>query len=137
MMLIPLFICTGDQIVDINGIRISGSPIEKIKEVIKESPEYVVCTVKPVTHYASNDSPTLPSTAYTEIDPEFLKSTPLDSEGKTSSKKNDSHLNYANIEVHSAKQREEDIDKQANANYVNINDKGTVQNYAELDFSRQ
>ena len=123
---------------DINGIKISGSPIEKIKEVIRQSPEYVVCTVKPVTHYASSDSPPLSSTPYTEIDTEFLNSKPLDLESKSSSNKNDSHLNYANIEVCHGQQKEEgiDYDKQANANYVNLSDKGTAQNYAELDFSR-
>ena len=143
IVLIVIFsIDTGDQIVDINGIRISGSPIEKIKEVIKESPEYVVCTVKPVTHYSNNDSPTLPSSAYTEIDTEYLKRVPGDNNSNSSSKKNDSHLNYANIEVHHPHQEEQAgaHERKAHpddqANYVNIRDKGTVQNYAELDFSR-
>ena len=125
---------------DINGIKISGSPIEKIKEVIKQSPEYVVCTVKPVTHYANNDSPTPPTTAYTEIDTEFLKSNPFDSESKRDLRKNESHLNYANVEFPPTSKEEESVDynKEASSNYVNIkDDRGAVQNYAELDFSRR
>jgi len=64
----------GDQIIDINGARVSECPIEKIKDIIRSSPEYIVCTVKPVTHYTSHeDSPQFVRSAYTEVDPEALQ----------------------------------------------------------------
>lgn len=64
----------GDQIIDINGVRVSDCPIEKIKETIRNSPEYIVCTVKPVTHYTSHeDSPQPIRSAYTEVDPGALQ----------------------------------------------------------------
>lgn len=63
----------GDQIIDINGARVSECPIDKIKDIIRSSPEYIVCTVKPVTHYTSHeDSPQMPRSAYTEVDPDAL-----------------------------------------------------------------
>ena len=52
----------------------SECPIEKIKEIIRSSPEYIVCTVKPVTHYTSHeDSPRAVRSAYTEVDPDALQ----------------------------------------------------------------
>ncbi|XP_047145188.1 uncharacterized protein LOC105844333 isoform X2 [Hydra vulgaris] len=66
----------GDQIMDINGTQVSQCPIEKIKEIIRSSPEYVVCTVKPVTHYTSHDdSPRQVRQPYTEVDPNLLRET--------------------------------------------------------------
>lgn len=64
----------GDQIIDINGNRVSECPIEKIKDVIRSSPDYVVCTVKPVTHYNHHDaSPQVGKTPYIKVDPVLLQ----------------------------------------------------------------
>lgn len=132
----------GDQIVDINGIKISGSSIEKIKEVIKQSPEYVVCTVKPVTHYAnSNDSPDLPRTSYTKIDPLFLKSLSDGEQDDTGTKAPPIQM-YANIEFTGPRKPERDVETEQHSGTASglinaTDDKGTVQNYAELDFTRR
>lgn len=69
----------------------SECAIEKIKEVIRSSPEYIVCTVKPVTHYASHDeSPPAGRSAYTEVDPDELQRSDNE-EGEDS--------NYTTVEI--------------------------------------
>eukprot|EP00794_Sanderia_malayensis_P011988 gene11988-13226_t len=123
----------GDQIIDINGIRISGSPIEKIKDVIRQSPDYLVCTVKPVTHYANNQdaSPELGRTAYTEIDPKFLKSLSDEDEDEAHSKSQTPRM-YENIDYSRRGEKPVQSDE---------GDEGEErvggQNYAELDFTRR
>lgn len=98
----------------------------------------MVCTVKPVTHYANNDSPNLSSTAYTEIDAEYLKSQPFENKEKDIAKEKKSDLNYADVEfIYGHKEEESSYDKGTSGNHKLFDDKGTAQNYAELDFSRR
>jgi len=47
---------SGDQILDVNGIELAGRSIAEISEIIRSSPEIVVCTVKPVTDFRVVDS---------------------------------------------------------------------------------
>merc|ERR1719494_348197 len=63
----------GDQVIDINGTKVSHTPIEKIRDIIRNSADYLVLTVKPVTHYkSSEDSPQITRTAYTKVAPACL-----------------------------------------------------------------
>ena len=116
-----------------------------------------MCTVKPVTHYAhQEDSPTLPRTAYTELDPSFLKSLSsedlADTDGSEGTGSPDVH-DYANVEIGQWRHRSGSdpahlrdpraAERRGSADnaldYVNIDHdltSGHVQNYAELDFSR-
>ena len=60
----------GDEIIDINGIRVSKTSIEEVQKIIECAGEYIVSTVKPVTHYSNDsESPTLirSKTAYTRV----------------------------------------------------------------------
>lgn len=64
----------GDQIIDVNGNKVSECSIEKIKEIITSSPDHIVCTVKPVTIYsAQTTTPPVQRTAYTEVDPNAIR----------------------------------------------------------------
>ena len=139
------FLIKGDQIVDINGIKITGCPVERIKEVIKESPEYVVCTVKPVTHYSNKEenSPNLTRTAYAELDTDYLQKKTEGNHQDSDDEKHDGTnrpLNYAVINFPSSPEPMEEGagKKDSSPNYVNMNgEKPGLQNYAELDFSRR
>lgn len=63
----------GDQILDINGIDIGGRSVSEISEIIKGSPELVVCTVKPSSDYRYCDTHASGHTEYAEIDLDSLK----------------------------------------------------------------
>lgn len=64
----------GDQILDINGIEIGGFSVSEISEIIKGSPELVVCTVKPSSDYRYCDTHNVSGhTEYAEIDLDSLK----------------------------------------------------------------
>lgn len=66
----------GDQIIDVNGNRVSECSIEKIKEIITSSTDHIICTVKPVTIYSTqNNTPPVTRTAYTEVDPNAIRET--------------------------------------------------------------
>ena len=66
----------GDQIIDVNGNKVSECSIEQIKEIITSSPDHIVCTVKPVTIYsAQTTTPPVQRTAYTEVDPNAIRET--------------------------------------------------------------
>ena len=39
---------TGDEIIEVNGIKISGLSTKEISEIIKASPEVVECMIKPI-----------------------------------------------------------------------------------------
>ena len=67
------FSLPGDQILDINGIEIGGRSVSEISEIIKGSPELVVCTVKPSSDYRYCDTHTTQHTEYAEIDLDSLK----------------------------------------------------------------
>ena len=98
----------GDQIIDINGTKVSHTPIEKIKDVIRNSPDYVVCTVKPVTHYKGHDdSPQLTRTAYTTLDPEKLQ------EAQSSGEVNPTSYTTVNIVSHRADSEIEEDNRQS------------------------
>lgn len=63
----------GDQILDINGIEVGSRSVSEISEIIKGSPELVVCTVKPFTDYRYIDTHASGHTEYAEIDLDSLK----------------------------------------------------------------
>lgn len=63
----------GDQILDINGIEVGGRSVSEISEIIKGSPELVVCTVKPFSDYRYCDTHSMGHTEYAEIDLDSLK----------------------------------------------------------------
>ncbi|KAJ7361746.1 hypothetical protein OS493_014386 [Desmophyllum pertusum] len=63
----------GDQILDINGIELGGRSVSEISEIIKGSPEVVVCTVKPSSDYRYCDTHASEHTEYAEIDLNSLK----------------------------------------------------------------
>lgn len=66
----------GDQIIDVNGSRVSECSIEKIKEIITSSTDHIICTVKPVTIYsAQTNAQPVNRTAYTEVDPNAIRET--------------------------------------------------------------
>ena len=67
------FSLPGDQILDINGIELGGRSVAEISEIIKGSPELVVCTVKPSSDYRYCDTHTTEHTEYAEIDLDSLK----------------------------------------------------------------
>ena len=100
-----------------------------------------MCTVKPVTHYANQDSsPTLPRTAYTEVDAAFLKSLQDDSD-RDAAKQETAHQKtvYANVAFSGPKDFEAGKDDGSAHDYVNVYEEkpSSTQNYAELDFSRR
>lgn len=68
-----LIFLPGDQILDINGIEVGGRSVSEISEIIKGSPELVVCTVKPSSDYRYCDTHTTEHTEYAEIDLDSLK----------------------------------------------------------------
>lgn len=134
----------GDQIIDINGNRVSECPIEKIKDIIRSSPEYILCTVKPVTHYANHeDSPPTGHTAYTEVDPEELQR----SDGEE-----EENSNYTTVEISAQSMEdlcrmdssEDEISKPENRRTHNNSESHSTDNktgtgrkqtnYAELEF---
>ena len=131
----------GDQIIDINGTRVSHTPIEQIKEIIRSSPDYIVSTVKPVTHYSTHDeSPQLSRTAYTTVDPSLLREeldeTPYTSiRYDTQSVDNDEHVKKEDDT--SVSEHYDDMNDTA-VEYERIHsveqDKKATSNYAELEF---
>lgn len=59
--------------VDINGIELNGRTVAEISEIIRSSPEQVVCTVKLSTDFRVVDTHAAPRTDYAEIDLSSLK----------------------------------------------------------------
>lgn len=75
----------GDQILDINGIEIGGCSVSEVSEIIRGSPELVVCTVKPSSDYRYCDTHNVGGhTAYAEIDLDALKTKEEDDSDDTS-----------------------------------------------------
>ena len=68
-----LYLPSGDQILDINGIEIGGRSVSEISEIIKASPDVVVCTVKPSSDFRYCDTREPVHTDYAEIDLALLK----------------------------------------------------------------
>ena len=148
-----LYFFKGDQIIDINGNRVSECPIERIKEIIRSSPDYVVCTVKPVTHYVNREStsPSVKRTAYTEVDPDYLKLSdgeeiPItSSEGSGVKKYTEVNFRRSEESVLLLDEGRESQPSNPDANYMNYGDfeydqdHGKVTkkltNYAELEFN--
>ena len=134
---------------DINGTQVSQCPIEKIKEIIRSSPEYVVCTVKPVTHYTSHDdSPQQVRQPYTEVDPDLLRESTSDNASQYMAVKIGSAVSQSVEELQSLSNPEPspsvNAAKSAHENYMNSemfefeqhNKLGKkLTNYAQLEFS--
>lgn len=59
----------GDEIIEVNGIKVSGFSPSEISEIIKGSPEIVVCTIRPYDSVTFVD-PRRKNLNYTEIDPD-------------------------------------------------------------------
>lgn len=149
-----LYFFKGDQIIDINGNRVSECPIDRIKEIIRSSPDYVICTVKPVTHYVNREStsPSVKRTAYTEVDPDYLKPSD-DEEIQITSTEGSGVKKYTEVNFRRGSEESvllldetrESRPSNPDANYMNYDDfefdqdHGKVTkkltNYAELEFS--
>ena len=67
------YLYTGDQLVDINGIELTGRSVAEISEIIRSSPEQVACTVKLSTDFRVVDTHAAPRADYAEIDLSSLK----------------------------------------------------------------
>lgn len=123
----------GDQLIDINGFRVSECPIERIKDIIKSSPEYIVCTVKPVTHYTNHeDSPSTLRTAYTEVDPDALQQS--DSDDEASNELSDGHsTDDLHMEPSNRNGATSPLESNTIERHERLSKKQT--NYAELQFN--
>lgn len=58
----------GDQIIDIDGVKVTNLAIEDIREMIRQTGKKVVFTINPVTFYKAEASPTITRTRYTQVD---------------------------------------------------------------------
>jgi hypothetical protein len=70
------FSCSpGDQILDVDGVNVSGMTIEEVSDVLKSAPILMTCTVKPANHfkYAAEEPSAAPTkSSYAEIDIDAL-----------------------------------------------------------------
>ena len=65
----------GDQILDVDGVNVSGMTIEQVSDVLKSAPILMSCTVKPANHfkYAAEEPSSEPKkSSYAEIDIDAL-----------------------------------------------------------------
>ena len=84
-VLMCIYFCfLGDQILDINGVELGGRTVSEISEIIKASPETVLCTVKPVTDFRYIDTHEKTHTEYAELDLSAMRAR-KDSSGASSS----------------------------------------------------
>lgn len=144
-----MFLFTGDQILDINGIEVGGRSVAEISEIIKGSPELVVCTVKPSSDYRYCDTHTTEHTEYAEIDLDSLKT--KDNEDSDVLSNNSSFDNQVESEDKSPNrqfkrhslptvlpdgQSTKERNKEQSVNYLELNFPGSERPRGRSDISR-
>ena len=77
----------GDEIIEVNGIKVSGCSPGEISEIIKGSPEIVVCRIKPVSSVVIFGSNPSAKTSYMKLD--FEETAKLKAKRDSEEKKNE------------------------------------------------
>ena len=145
------FSLPGDQILDINGIELGGRSVAEISEIIKGSPELVVCTVKPSSDYRYCDTHTTEHTEYAEIDLDSLKTkddedsgilsnnSSFDNQVKLEDQKNIPNSQFKRHSLPSVlpdSQSTKERNKEQSVNYLELNFPGGERPRGRSDMSR-
>ena len=78
---------TGDQILDIHGMSVSGLQVAEVVEIIKKAPDQFLATVRPITALTKGQQADTGSVTYSEIVPQSLPVKETKSEASSGARK--------------------------------------------------